>query len=127
MEALTYITTKAMLQLGFSPAYNGFYFLRDAVLTAIKDPEAITLVTKLIYAPLAKMYGTTAQNIEKSIRKAAEAVWASDDNTGKKRAVLNQEYCLPEMKLENRELISLLCGFVEQSVQILDTDSSNGV
>lgn len=53
-----------MLQLGFTPGYNGFFFLRDAVVIACGDPEALTLITKLIYAPLAKRYGTTPENIE---------------------------------------------------------------
>lgn len=70
MDALKYIVTKALLQLGFTPGYNGFFFLRDAVIIARRDPEALTLITKLIYAPLAKAYGTTPENIEKSIRKA---------------------------------------------------------
>lgn len=56
MDALKYIVTKALLQLGFTPGYNGFFFLRDAVIIARRDPEALTLITKLIY-------GTTCEGI----------------------------------------------------------------
>lgn len=91
MDALKYIVTKALLQLGFTPGYNGFFFLRDAVIIARRDPEALTLITKLIYAPLAKAYGTTPENIEKSIRKAAEAVWKRNGGKEKTAAVLNTD------------------------------------
>ena len=98
MDARRYIVTKAMLQLGFTPGYNGFFFLRDAVLTTLRDPETLTLITKLIYAPLAKAYGTTSENVEKSIRKAAAAVWKRHGGTGKTIAVLNSEYRCPSGK-----------------------------
>ena len=44
MDALKYIVTKALLQLGFTPGYNGFFFLRDAVIIARRDPEAYMLI-----------------------------------------------------------------------------------
>ena len=58
-NAIEIIITKALLQIGFSPANNGFYFLRDAVKSAYFDEEVLTLITKLIYAPLAKEYKTS--------------------------------------------------------------------
>lgn len=122
MDAEKYIVTKAMLQLGFTPGYNGFFFLRDAVLTTLRDPETLTLITKLIYAPLAKAYGTTAENIEKSIRKAASAVWNRNGGSEKTIAVLNSEYKYSDARPENRVLISLICRFVEQAGETFDTD-----
>lgn len=113
--------------MGFTPGYNGFFFLRDAVVIACGDPEALTLITKLIYAPLAKRYGTTPENIEKSIRKASEAVWKRNGGTGKTVAVLNGEYRYSAVRPENRELISLLCRFAGQAGEMFDTDVGSGV
>lgn len=127
MDARNYIVTKTMLQMGFPPGYNGFYFLRDAVLIACSDPEALTLITKLIYAPLAKAYGTTPENVEKSIRKAAETVWRRNGGNGKTVTVLNKEYQYSSVRPENKELISLICGFVKQSGEIFDTDVRCGI
>lgn len=127
MNATIYIITKAMMQLGFMPDYNGFMYLRSAVYIAMKDPEAITLVTKLIYAPLAKEYETTALNIEKSIRKAAESVWKNNELSGKTVNVLNGTYTYPETRPENRELIALLMRFVKESGEIFDTDIREGI
>lgn len=127
MDASKYIVTKAMLQLGFTPAYNGFFFLRDAVLTARRDPEALTLITKLLYAPLAKAYGVTPQNIEKSIRKAADAVWRRNGGKGKTVTVLNSEYRYSRTRPENRELIALLCRFTELAAELLDADVRDSI
>lgn len=124
-NAIDIIITKALLQLGFSPANNGFHFLRDAVKVAYFDEEALTLVTKLIYAPLAKEYKTSSDNIEKSIRKAAEIVWTKNSN--QTIAVLNYIYTFSEHRPENKELISLICNIVKQAVNIFDTDIGEGV
>ncbi len=124
-NAIDIIITKALLQLGFSPANNGFYFLRDAVKVAYFDEEALTLVTKLIYAPLAKEYKTSSDNIEKSIRKAAEIVWTKNSN--QTIAVLNYIYTFSEHRPENKELISLICNIVKQAVNIFDTDIGEGI
>ena len=124
-NAIDIIITKALLQLGFSPTNNGFHFLRDAVKVAYFDEEALTLVTKLIYAPLAKEYKTSSDNIEKSIRKAAEIVWTKNSN--QTIAVLNYIYTFSEHRPENKELISLICNIVKQAVNIFDTDIGEGV
>ena len=124
-NAIDIIITKALLQLGFSPANNGFYFLRDAVKVAYFDEEALTLVTKLIYAPLAKEDKTSSDNIEKSIRKAAEIVWTKNSN--QTIAVLNYIYTFSEHRPENKELISLICNIVKQAVNIFDTDIGEGI
>ena len=124
-NAIETIITKALLQLGFSPANNGFYYLRDAVKLAYFDSEDITLITKLIYAPIAKEYNTSGDNIEKSIRKASESVWAKNSNQS--IAVLNNIYYFPEQRPENKELISLICGFIKQAVNIFDADISKGI
>lgn len=124
-NAIEIIITKALLQIGFSPANNGFYFLRDAVKSAYFDEEVLTLITKLIYAPLAKEYKTSSDNIEKSIRKAAETVWTKNSN--QTIAVLNYIYTFSEHRPENKELISLICNIVKQAVDVFDADISEGI
>lgn len=119
------IITKVLYQFGFSPIHNGFFYLRDAVRIACFEPDAITLVTKLIYLPLSKEYATTVENIEKSIRKSADAVWKN--NAGSTIAVLNTIYTFSDNRIENKELISLICNIIKQAVNIFDTDVSEGI
>lgn len=126
MNALDAIITKVMLQLGFSPSMNGFYFLRDAVKLALNEPSSLTLITKLIYAPLAKSYKTTSSNIEKSIRTASAAVW-NNNFPPKNAVILNNVYYYSEHKPENRELIALICDFVKKSGEIFNTDIGESI
>lgn len=129
LSSLDAIITKAMLQMGFSPANNGYYFLRDSIKLAYIDPEAATLITKLIYAPIAKSYDTTSENIEKSIRLCVKKVWEANtkNGTGKTVAVLNNSYTFTEHRPENKEIINLLCSFVKQAADIFDADISDSI
>lgn len=124
-NAIESIITKAMLQIGFSPAYNGFYFLRDAVKISYFDETALSLITKLIYLPLSKDYKTTSENIEKSIRKSADIVWSK--NTNHTINILNSTFTFPERRPENKQLIFLICTLVKQTVNIFDADICKGI
>lgn len=119
------IITKALLQLGFSPANNGFYFLRDAVKLAYFDNDVLLLITKFVYLPLAKTYKTTDKNIEKSIRMSAESVWKKNNN--QRVVVLNNYYEFSSSKPENKELITLLLNFVKEAVDIFYTDIGKSI
>ena len=59
--------SRFMLELGIPAHLRGYQFLRSAVL--------VGSVTKLLYPDLARMYGTTAQKIERAIRNAIEVSW----------------------------------------------------
>lgn len=124
-NAIEIIITKALLQLGFSPAFNGFYFLREAVKIAYFDEESVSLITKLIYLPLSKEFKTTSENIEKSIRKSTDSVWTV--NANKTVAVLNNIYTFSEKRPENKQLIHLISSFVKHAVNIFDTDIGKGI
>ena len=124
-KSIEAIITKALYQFGFSPIHSGFFYLRDAVRIAYFEQDAITLVTKLIYLPLAKEYDTTVDNIEKSIRKSADAVWKN--NADSTIAVMNTIYTFSENHIENKELISLICNIIKQTINIFDTDIGEGI
>ena len=64
--------SRFMLELGIPAHLRGYQFLRSAVLMCVQDMELVGSVTKLLYPDLARMYGTTAQKIERAIRNAIE-------------------------------------------------------
>lgn len=64
-----------MLELGIPAHLRGYQFLRSAVRMCVQDMELVGSVTKLLYPDLARMYGTTAQKIERAIRNAIEVSW----------------------------------------------------
>lgn len=67
--------SRFMLELGIPAHLRGYQFLWSAVLMCVQDMELVGSVTKLLYPDLARMYGTTAQKIERAIRNAIEVSW----------------------------------------------------
>ncbi len=120
-SSLDSIVTKAMMQIGLSPEYNGYYFLRDSIKIACTDPEAALLVTKLIYPSVAKMYDTTTKNIEKSIRVCIKSMWIRNTQNGnnKQVAVLDDYYNFTESKPENKDFILELSNIIRKSINAI--------
>jgi two-component system response regulator (stage 0 sporulation protein A) len=67
--------TEIMLDIGVPAHLKGYYYLRDAIIMAEKEPEVVTSVTKLMYPVIAKQYKTTDQKVERAIRNAIEISW----------------------------------------------------
>lgn len=64
-----------LYSLGITAKYTGFFYTSYAVYLAIQQPERLLLITKWLYPEVAKQYGTTWYNVEKSIRFAAAVAW----------------------------------------------------
>lgn len=67
--------SRFLRQLGVPAHIKGYQYLRKAIITAIKDPEVMSGVTKILYPDIAKMYGTTASGVERAMRKAIDTAW----------------------------------------------------
>lgn len=66
---------KILIDIGIQSKYSGYKYLRDGIALAVKDPEIVGSVTKLLYPEIAKMNDTTASRVERSIRNAIEQTW----------------------------------------------------
>jgi len=67
--------TNTMHDIGIPAHVKGHQYLRDAIISVIKDNEALIGVTKQLYPDIAKKYNTTASRVERSIRHAIEMAW----------------------------------------------------
>ncbi len=54
---------------------DGFHFLVTAVAKTVKDPMLASGVTKTLYIEIAKRYGVTPSQVERSMRTAINACW----------------------------------------------------
>ena len=62
------------------PAHiKGYQYLREGVILAVNDPDAINAVTKILYPTVAKRYKTTSSRVERAIRHAIEVAWDRGD------------------------------------------------
>lgn len=65
-----------MLQkLGITPNYTGYFQTVEAVELCIREPERLTLITKLVYAEVGKNYAVKWTTVERNIRTVAAMAW----------------------------------------------------
>lgn len=59
-----------LMELGFDPSMKGFHYIVSAEMILQENPESIHAITKEIYPDVAKIHGSTASSVERSIRHA---------------------------------------------------------
>ncbi|NLL52994.1 MAG: sporulation transcription factor Spo0A [Peptococcaceae bacterium] len=67
--------TKMIQQMGVPAHVKGYQYLRDAIVSVIKDVSLLGAVTKELYPMIAKKYNTTPSRVERAIRHAIELAW----------------------------------------------------
>ena len=68
--------TRLMLEIGVPANIRGYQYLRDGIMIAVDDPQAITAITKALYPCIAKKYETTPSRVERAMRHAIEVAWS---------------------------------------------------
>ncbi|NLM21481.1 MAG: sporulation transcription factor Spo0A [Peptococcaceae bacterium] len=67
--------TKMIQQMGVPAHVKGYQYLRDAIVSVIKDVSLLGAVTKELYPMIAQKYNTTPSRVERAIRHAIELAW----------------------------------------------------
>jgi len=67
--------TKMIQQMGVPAHVKGYQYIRDAIVSVIKDVSLLGAVTKELYPMIAKKYNTTPSRVERAIRHAIELAW----------------------------------------------------
>ena len=67
--------TDILLNVGVPAHLKGYHYLREAIIYSVRDKDAVSSVTKLLYPEIAKRFKTTAQKVERAIRNAIEISW----------------------------------------------------
>ena len=76
---LELMVTEIIHQIGVPAHIKGYHYLRESIMLAVKSPEMINSVTKLLYPTVAKRFDTTASRVERAIRHAIEVAWDRGD------------------------------------------------
>jgi len=71
--------TEIIHEVGVPAHVKGYQYAREAIMLAVRDPEAINAVTKVLYPTVAKQYDTTTSRVERAIRHAIEIAWDRGD------------------------------------------------
>lgn len=67
--------TEFLQQMGITPRYAGYGYLREAIVRTAADWSALFGLTKVLYPEIARKYKTTPNAVERSIRYVILAIW----------------------------------------------------
>lgn len=76
---LEMMVTEIIHQIGVPAHIKGYHYVRESIMLAVKQPDIINSVTKLLYPTVAKHFETTASRVERAIRHAIEVAWDRGD------------------------------------------------
>ncbi len=77
--ALEVRVTEVIHQVGVPAHIKGYQYLREAIMMAVEDMEAVSAITKVLYPSIAKKFKTTSSRVERAIRHAIEVAWDRGD------------------------------------------------
>lgn len=78
-KALEVRVTEVIHQVGVPAHIKGYQYLREAIMMAVEDMEAVSAITKVLYPSIAKKFKTTSSRVERAIRHAIEVAWDRGD------------------------------------------------
>lgn len=77
--SLEILVTNILHEIGVPAHIKGYHYLRESILLAIREPEVISSITKMLYPTVAKKFSTTSSRVERAIRHAIEVAWDRGD------------------------------------------------
>lgn len=99
---------KLLDKMGFSSRFCGYRMLLEAIDISIKNDEAVTRITQMIYPQVAERFQTKPCNVEKNIRKAIEYFWDHGNRDVYTRVASHKVQYRPT----NAEFIAAVTSFV---------------
>lgn len=69
------VTVNLLRDIGVPLRMVGYKYLKDAILIALKDPDALMSITKNVYPEIASRHETSSGNVERNIRYVIESTW----------------------------------------------------
>ena len=100
--------TEMLLEMGVPTHVKGFKYIRDSVVLALSDEEALERVTKILYPVVAKQNKTTPSRVERAIRHTVELMANDPDKSREANERLSFEFFKGYNKPTNSEFLSFL-------------------
>lgn len=94
-------------QMGVTSKYKGYYFVADAVMLSMEEPDYPLKITKDVYPPLARKYKSTPNNIEHNIRTVVNICWL--ENKDKMDLIAGHSL---DYKPTNSEFVDMLAYYL---------------
>ena len=69
------LVTGLIHELGVLANIKGYQYMRDAIMIAVENRDAVNAITKSLYPTIARMNRTEPSRVERAIRHAIELTW----------------------------------------------------
>lgn len=102
--------------IGVPAHIKGYKYLREAILQAIKKPESVETITKLLYPSVAQTFQTTSSRVERAIRHAIEVAWDRGD-VDALAEYFGNTVSLSKGKPTNSEFIALVADKISRQMR----------
>ena len=79
------MVAESLCQIGVPAHIKGYKYLRQAIMAVIENAQMIDAVTKVLYPHVAKVFGTSANRVERDIRHAIDLAWERGDREAFRR------------------------------------------
>ena len=104
-------TIDILNQLGANKKYKGYTYIISSILY-INERREMPVLTKMLYVDIAKKHNTSAQCVEKNIRKVIEVVWKNQkSNHALLLKIFGSNFL--ESKPSNKEFLELLYAYIK--------------
>ncbi len=97
--------TELLQRIGASAHYNGYYYMREAVVIKLLNSHRKMKLTTELYPEIAKRFQTTSVSVERDMRTMTDALWA---NGGREVIMKHLNVTCPETKPANARFIAML-------------------
>lgn len=99
------------VSIGISAHLQGYLYLKEAIKLAIKEPQCINSVTKIMYPKIAEKCSTTACRVERGIRHALETSFTKGKMI-RLNGILGLDVLTEGEKPTNSEFVALLADII---------------
>ena len=112
--------TTYLLNIGVSTGGLGFEYLRDAIMIALEDADAIREITGYLYPAVGHRHGTTGSRAERVIRYAIETAWTFG-NIDYQQRVFGYSISPEKGKPTNRQFVQRSVDHLKQQANAADS------
>lgn len=107
--------SNSLIKAGIPTNLQGFYYLKDAIIIAIENPELLHSLTKRMYPEIGRKYNSTSSLVERNMRHAIEVSFRNDGLYLLNEQIRNTYHVLKE-KPSNGLFISLCAEIVKKDI-----------
>ena len=107
--------TDIIHEIGVPAHIKGYQYLREAILFTLRDGDAVTGITKVLYPEIAKRFSTTSTCVERAMRRAIEVAWDRGDEDVRQK-IFRGTISGNKGKPTNSEFIAMIAEHISRQI-----------